>query len=43
MPIGIHSDHKGMTKFEEINDPGFISVTDELLRWTKELQSSPGK
>ena len=40
--IGIHSDHEGMTKFEEINDPGFLGVAHVLLQWTKDLQSNLG-
>jgi hypothetical protein len=26
-----------MTKFEGVDDPGFIAVAGELRRWTKEL------
>lgn len=26
-----------MTKFEDVNDPGFIAVAGELRRWAKEL------
>jgi hypothetical protein len=30
----------GMTKFEDVNDPGFIAVAGELRRWSKELAQS---
>jgi len=26
-----------MTKFKDVNDPGFIAVAGELRRWSKEL------
>jgi hypothetical protein len=26
-----------MTEFEEVQDPGFVAITGELHRWTKEL------
>lgn len=29
-----------MTKFEDVNDPGFIAVAGELRRWSKELAQS---
>ena len=35
--IGIHGDHKEMTKFAQPSDPGFIAVSGELRRWAKEL------
>lgn len=31
-----------MTKFEDVNDPGFIAVAGELRRWSKELAQSRG-
>ena len=31
-----------MTKFEDVNDPGFIAVAGELRRWSKELVQSKG-
>ncbi|RFU24235.1 hypothetical protein B7463_g12105, partial [Scytalidium lignicola] len=36
VPIGIHSTHIGMTKFERGDDPGFTAVAGELRRWVKE-------
>ena len=27
----------GMTRFESEDDPGFIAITGELRRWTKEV------
>ncbi len=35
-PLGIHSDHMGMTKFAGVDDPGFVAVCGELRRWTKQ-------
>ncbi|OCK99500.1 uncharacterized protein K441DRAFT_538200, partial [Cenococcum geophilum 1.58] len=35
IPIGIRSNHIGMTKFEDENDPGFIAITGELRKWIK--------
>jgi hypothetical protein len=32
----------GMTKFEDVNDPGFVAVAGELRRWSKELAQSLG-
>ncbi|KAI9761363.1 MAG: hypothetical protein M1840_001959 [Geoglossum simile] len=40
--IGIHSNHVDMIKFEDKNDPGFISIVGELRRWVKELGRSNG-
>jgi hypothetical protein len=37
IPIGIHSDHMGMTKFASADDPGFQAVCGELRRWIKQL------
>ncbi|KUJ07385.1 uncharacterized protein LY89DRAFT_365096 [Mollisia scopiformis] len=37
IPIGIHSNHMDMTKFEREDEPGFIAITGELRRWIKEL------
>lgn len=39
IPIGIHSDHMDMTKFEHEEDPGFNAVAGELRRWTKALST----
>jgi len=30
-----------MTKFEDLNDPGFVAVAGELRRWSKALVKSP--
>ena len=37
--IGIHENHTDMTKFQDIEDPGFVSVADELSRWVKNLKA----
>jgi hypothetical protein len=37
IPIGIRSNHMGMTKFEDENDPGYTAVTGELRRWVKHI------
>ena len=37
IPIGIHSNHMDMTKFEREDEPGFIAIAGELRRWIKEL------
>ena len=29
-----------MTKFEDLNDPGFVAVAGELRRWAKELSQT---
>ncbi|KAL5382184.1 hypothetical protein PMIN06_010645 [Paraphaeosphaeria minitans] len=41
IPIGIRSNHMDMTKFEGVDDPGFVFVAGELRRWTREL-ARPG-
>lgn len=30
-----------MTKFEDVDDPGFLAIAGELRRWCRELSSSP--
>ncbi|KAJ4263536.1 hypothetical protein NW762_006355 [Fusarium torreyae] len=40
IPIGIHEDHMGMTKFAHTDDPGFVAVCGELQRWTKEANAA---
>jgi len=35
--IGIHANHMDMTKFSTNDDPGFVDVSDELIRWTKAI------
>ncbi|KAG9245258.1 hypothetical protein BJ878DRAFT_541478 [Calycina marina] len=40
IPIGIRSNHMDMTKFNSVDDPGFIAVAGEIRRWTKELGRS---
>ena len=41
--ISIHSNHMEMTKFQSSDDPGFESIAEELRRWVKKLQTTPGK
>jgi hypothetical protein len=36
IPIGIHEDHIGMTKFDSHTNTGFTAVAGELLRWMRE-------
>ena len=38
--IGIRSNHMDMSKFEDVDDPGFAAVVGELRRWTRELARS---
>ncbi|KAI1452410.1 Alpha/Beta hydrolase protein [Annulohypoxylon moriforme] len=38
--IGIHGNHMDMTKFQDEDDPGFVSVAGELRRWVKELSAA---
>jgi protein SERAC1 len=40
--ISIRSNHTDMTKFESAQDPGYVAILDELLRWTSatEVQGS---
>ncbi|KAI0437652.1 hypothetical protein F4803DRAFT_565895 [Xylaria telfairii] len=37
IPIGIHSNHMDMCRFETADDPGFISIYGELRRWIGEI------
>lgn len=37
IPIGIRSNHMDMTKFENVDDPGFVIFAGELRRWVKHL------
>lgn len=41
IPIGIHSNHMEMTKFDSEDDPGFRAITGELRRWIKGLTVAP--
>lgn len=36
-PIGIHKDHRDITKFEKHDDPGLLAIVGELRRWIKDL------
>lgn len=36
IPIGIHGNHMDMTKFVNIEDPGFVAICGELRRWVKD-------
>ena len=40
VPIGIRSNHIDMTKFENVDEPGFVAVAGELGRWCRELSLS---
>lgn len=37
MSVGIRADHRGMTKFTGLDDPGFKSVAGQLRQWTQQL------
>ncbi|KAI1755436.1 hypothetical protein F4782DRAFT_488567 [Xylaria castorea] len=37
IPIGIHSNHMDMCRFETADDPGFKSIYGELRRWIREI------
>ncbi|KAK7177280.1 hypothetical protein PSPO01_16676, partial [Paraphaeosphaeria sporulosa] len=41
IPIGIRSNHMDMTKFEGVDDSGFLAVAGELRRWARAL-ARPG-
>ncbi|KAA8642375.1 hypothetical protein EYZ11_009972 [Aspergillus tanneri] len=40
IPIGIHSNHMDMTKFTNIDDPGFVAVCGELRRWIRDTDAN---
>ncbi len=42
--IGIRGNHIDMTKFEHLDDPGFVQITGELRRWMNATStaSAPG-
>ncbi|CAN9414990.1 unnamed protein product [Alternaria alternata] len=40
IPIGIRQNHMGMTKFCELDDPGFVAIVGEVRRWVKALAVS---
>ncbi|KAL9043967.1 MAG: hypothetical protein Q9214_002865 [Letrouitia sp. 1 TL-2023] len=35
--ISVHANHKDMVKFSAAEDPGFMSLVGELMRWVREL------
>lgn len=39
--IGIHADHRDIARFDTMADPGFVTVSNELQRWARELKSTP--
>ncbi|KAH7152551.1 hypothetical protein EDB81DRAFT_649268, partial [Dactylonectria macrodidyma] len=39
-PLGIHSDHMGMTKFASTDDPGPAAVCGELQRWIRDADTA---
>jgi hypothetical protein len=41
--IGIHADHRDIARFDNVTDPGFVTVSNELQRWARELKNTPGK
>lgn len=42
MPVGIHADHRGMTKFSNLQDPGLRSVAGQLKQWNQQIvQNQP--
>ena len=36
IPIGIHRTYIDITKFDNLEDPGFVAVSGELCRWVKD-------
>ncbi len=38
--IGIHANHMDMAKFTNAEDPGYLSVSSELLRWVRAVQKT---
>ncbi|KAK0710585.1 sesB-related regulatory protein [Lasiosphaeris hirsuta] len=40
IPIGIHANHKDMTKFTSPDDTGFVAVCGELRRWTRDTNTA---
>ena len=38
--MGIRSNHMDMTKFENVDDPGFKAIAGELRRWIRALVRS---
>ncbi|TQN67863.1 Protein SERAC1, partial [Colletotrichum shisoi] len=38
--IGIHKNHMDMTKFSSAEDPGYLSVSTEILRWVRAIQKA---
>ncbi len=38
--IGIRRNHRDMTKFASVDDPGFLAVCGKLRRWTKQLDKA---
>ncbi|KAH6686174.1 hypothetical protein F5X68DRAFT_153560 [Plectosphaerella plurivora] len=38
--IGIHKNHMDMTKFSSAEDPGYLSVSTEILRWVRVIQKA---
>ncbi|KXX73750.1 Nephrocystin-3 [Madurella mycetomatis] len=38
IPIGIHSNHMDMARFDKADNSGFIAVCGELRRWSRELR-----
>ena len=40
IPIGIHGNHRDMTKFVSIDDPGFVAVSGELGRWIRSIDAA---
>jgi hypothetical protein len=41
--IGIHADHRDIARFNTMYDPGFITVSNELQMWARELKSASGR
>lgn len=43
IPIGIHGNHRDMTKFTSPDDPGFVAVCGELRRWIRDTTTAEGR
>src|SRR3954469_15732772 len=39
--MGIYANHMDMTKFSSDEDPGYLNVSTEIMRWIRAVQSAP--
>ncbi|KAF7552766.1 hypothetical protein G7Z17_g4097 [Cylindrodendrum hubeiense] len=43
IPIGIHGNHKQMTKYAKADDAGLVAICSELKRWVKAIDLNDGQ